>query len=385
MFQLIKTGKHDNLISKILFTSYFIYQFLFVFSVSELARQVAIVYSVTTKLIIFFFLIIMFCAAYKLLRGFFSKTEIIILFIVGVICLISLYNYRVVMVTSNIFAITAFKGEDYKKIIKYYVYASAIAFVLNVILGILTPFNGNADQFRYGVKRTRYGLGFYYTTICHFYFMSIVLAYLVYKEKLKLVEYIVIFILNLIIFILGDTKAPFAYVIMILIMHFILEKFDKSPIYKLFEYFTIISYPFCFLVCYLTYIFYNPSNKFLYILNEVLTGRLRLTQNALNANVITIFGQTAPIWRTGEFYIDSSFITMLVLNGVLVTIVCLVFSTYFCYISAKTKKTALLIALLLIAIRSMYDFGFMAMQLSPFTLLFYPVFDEYLEGRGRKI
>ena len=116
-----------------------------------------------------------------------------------------------------------------------------------------------------------------------------------------------------------------------------------------------------------------------------MTGRLRLTQNALNANVITIFGQTAPIWRTGEFYIDSSFITMLVLNGVLVTIVCLVFSTYFCYISAKTKKTALLIALLLIAIRSMYDFGFMAMQLSPFTLLFYPVLAEYLESRGRKI
>lgn len=101
--------------------------------------------------------------------------------------------------------------------------------------------------------------------------------------------------------------------------------------------------------------------------------------------MITIFGQTSPIWKAGEFYIDSSFIIMLVLNGILVTIICLAFSTFFCYISAKTKKTALLIALLLIAIRSMYDFGFMAMQLSPFTLLFYPVLIEYLEGRGRKI
>ena len=384
MFQLIKTNKHDNLISKILFTSYFIYQFLFVFSVSELARQVAIVYSVTTKLIIFFFLIIMFCAGYKLLRGYFTKIEIVILSIVGVICLISLYNYRVVMVISNIFAITAFKGEEYKKIIKYYVYASASAFILNIILGLVTPFNGDSVQSRYGAPRTRYGLGFYYTTICHFYFMSIVLAYLVYREKLKLVEYLVIFIINLVLFILGDTKAPFAYIILVLIMHFILEKFDKGFIYKIFESFTIISYPFCFILCYATYILYNPANPIFEMINRILTGRLRLTQNALNANVITIFGQTSPIWKAGEFYIDSSFIIMLVLNGVLVTIICLAFSTFFCYISAKTKKTALLIALLLIAIRSMYDFGFMAMQLSPFTLLFYPVLTEYLAGRGRK-
>ena len=385
MFQLIKTDKHDNLISKILFTSYFIYQFLFVFSVSELARQLSIVYSVTTKFIIFFFIIIMFCAAYKLLRGYFNKTEIIILFIVGIICLISLYNYRVVMVTSNIFAITAFKGEDYKKIIKYYVYASSSAFILNIILGLVTPFNGNAVQSRYGAPRTRYGLGFYYTTICHFYFMSIVLAYLVYREKLKLIEYAAIFVINLILFLLGDTKAPFAYITLVLIMHFILEKFDKSFIYKIFENFTIISYPFCFIVSYITYILYNPANPIFEMINRILTGRLGLTQNALKANVITIFGQTSPIWKAGEFYIDSSFIIMLVLNGVLVTIICLAFSTFFCYISAKTKKTALLIALLLIAIRSMYDFGFMAMQLSPFTLLFYPVLTEYLEERGRTI
>ncbi len=385
MFNLIKTDKYDAQVSKILFTSYFIYQFLFVFSVSKLARDVLPVYSVATKLIIVSFLIIAFCAAYKVFRGYFSKIEIIILLIVGIIFTISLYNYRVVMVIANLFAITAFKGEDYKKIIKYYVCASSIAFIINVLLGIATPFNGNSVQPRYGVDRVRYGLGFYYTTICHFYFMSIVLAYIVYREKLKTIEYIIIFILNLIIFILGDTKAPFAYIIMILIMHFILEKFDKGPIYKLFEGFTIISYPFCFIVCYLSYIFFTPKIPIFKMLNTILTGRLDLTQRALRANTITIFGQTSAIWKAGEFYIDSSFITMLVLNGVLVTIICLVFSTYFCYIAAKTKKTALLIALLLIAIRSMYDFGFMAMQLSPFTLLFYPVLAEYLEIKGKKI
>ena len=384
MLKLIKTSKYDDLISKVLFTSYFIYQFLFVFSVSALARNIVLIYSITTKLIMLSFAIIMFCAAYKLFRGFFTKVELIILTIIGFIMVVSFYHYRVVMVIANVFAITAFKNEDYVKIIKTYVYASCLAFLLNVLLGMVTPFTGNVTQTRNGVERIRYGLGFYYPTIGHFYFMSIVIAYLVYKKNISIIDYSVIFIINLILFILTDTKAPFAYIIIAIIMHVILVKMDFKIIDKLFGYFTIVSYPLFFISSYILYILYNPNVYIFQFLDRMLTGRLRLTSNALKEISIPLLGQTVSIWKDKEFYIDSSFVTMLVLNGLLVTIVCLLFSIFFCYISYKTKKKALLIALFLVAFRSMYDFGFMAMQLSPFTLLFYPVLDEYLAGRGRK-
>ena len=55
--------------------------------------------------------------------------------------------------------------------------------------------------------------------------------------------------------------------------------------------------------------------------------------------------------------------------------------TYFAYISYKTKKIAILIVIFIIALRGMFDLGFMAIQFSPVVLLFMPVLKEYLSNK----
>ena len=90
-----------------------------------------------------------------------------------------------------------------------------------------------------------------------------------------------------------------------------------------------------------------------------------------------MFGQNVPIVNGGATHVDSSMVSMLILNGLIVLLVSLIFITYFTYITYKTKNINLLIALFIIAFRSSFDFGFMALQLSPFVVAFLPTFYEY--------
>ena len=70
---------------------------------------------------------------------------------------------------------------------------------------------------------------------------------------------------------------------------------------------------------------------------------------------------------------------LLILFGLAVTVVCVLFMTYFAKISYKTKKLAILTSVFIISLRGMFDLGFMAIQFSPVVLFFMPVLKEYLK------
>ena len=164
MFKLIKTEKYDNFVNELLYKVYFVYQFMFLLHVSSLNYAVKVFDIFTSVAIIISFGIILLIDLYYFLRGKYSTKEIIIYALVGIILLISLYNYRDVMVTVNLFAIMAFKNVDAKKALKIYLKATILGMACVFLLGILTPYTSNSIQARNGIKRVRYGLGFYYTS-----------------------------------------------------------------------------------------------------------------------------------------------------------------------------------------------------------------------------
>lgn len=376
MFKFIKTNKYDSLAEKILYCSYFVYQFMFLLHVSALAHTVDLFDKFTSVAIILSFGAIILIDLYFLLRGNYTLNEIIIYGIIGTLLLISLLNYREVMVAVNLFAIMAFKNVDAKKGLKVYFIATIIGMIFVFLLGVFTPYTSNITRKIGNGTLTRYGLGFYYTTMAPHYFFSLVLVFIIICKKVKLIHYIAIVLIDIVLFILTDTKAPFAYVLLIMFIYFVLKYFKSETLLKIYGFFTILSYPFFTILTIFASVYYNDENKLLFLCNKILTGRLKLTHNAIEKCGFRLFGQTVDIWGKG-FYIDSSIINMLVLNGLVILIVSVLFMTIFSYFSAKNKDIPLMIALSFFALRAAFDWGFMAFQMTPIVILFYSTYKMY--------
>ena len=171
MNALIKRDKYDEIVNNIVYTSFFIHQLFFLLSISAVARSVIHVGKVMQLVIIISFVVMCSTILYYFLRGKFSVIEILIYIAIVIPLLISLYNYKVVMVISNLFYAAIFKNVDCKKSLKVVLCATVLGFIINVILGIVTRYTGNAMQTRYGMQRLRHGLGFYYAYMTSYYYL----------------------------------------------------------------------------------------------------------------------------------------------------------------------------------------------------------------------
>ena len=175
MIEIIKNDKYDKFIMNLTHYLYFIFQFGFVISGTAIVRFNASTYRFSTLFMIVPFALIAICDFYYFLRGKFNKTELLIYGLVGIVLLLSFYNYKNVMVLANLVIISAFKDTDGRRAIKCYLIATISAFIIALILGIIFPNMGNVIQMRDGVERERLGVGFFYASLGQFYFLSIVL------------------------------------------------------------------------------------------------------------------------------------------------------------------------------------------------------------------
>ena len=380
MKSMIKDNKYDNLVNTILYCAFFIHQLFFIFSVSEFATSVAGVKRIAQYIIIISFFVMCLTALYYFLRGKFSTKEILIYIILAIPILISLYNYRVVMVVSNLFYVAIFKNVDVDKGLKIALYATILGYAINVLISIFTRHTGNVGQLRYGVSRIRYGLGFRYAYFTGYYYMTIVLIYILAHDRLKIIEYVMLTALNLLVFILSDAKGAFVYTMVALVLHLMFVRFNLNNLSKIFKIFVVAAFPIAALIAILLPAFYVQGNNIWDMLNRILTGRLRLTHNALIDCGWKWFGQTAKLWDPGVHYADSSIVLMLIQNGLIVLIMSIAFMTLFSYMAVKINHKPLMIVLFVIALRSTFDMGFMTMQLCPVIIMFYDVFNKYRSG-----
>lgn len=383
MLEIIKNDKYDKTVNNLAHYLYFIFQFAFVISGTAIVRLNQSTYKFSTLFMIVPFILIAICDLYYFLRGKFSKNELIIYLLVGIVLLISFYNYKNVMVLANLVMISTFKDSDGKRAIKYYLIATVSAFIIALILGAIFPDIGNVIQFRGGVERERLGIGFFYASLGQFYFLSIVLAYMLYKNNIKIYEYIILIVIDYILFRFTDTRAPFFYTILALVLFAIVKIFRNTFVFDVFGIISILSTPFAFIGMTLMSLFFNSDNKVLAFINKIVNGRLYLTHNSLIEFGVKLFGQTQPkALGDPHYYLDSSMMVLLILFGVAVSIISVCFMTYFAFISYKTKKIAILTVIFIIALRGMFDLGFMAIQFSPVVLLFMPVLKEYLNNKN---
>ncbi len=250
---------------------------------------------------------------------------------------------------------------DYRKILKYtaLMHAVALLFVVgSAYAGIIENYHVSRHD-----GTIRYGLGFQYVTLSANYFLYFVFLWVVYRrERIHLVEVVVMLAVQIILYIKTDTKSAFIFGTVCLLGAIIL-KVSKilRKWHKPYMIIALLAAPITALITLLITYKYNDANKILFKLNRLVTGRLRFGKLGIEQFGITPFGQAIE-WHAGTItdgstynYVDSSYIQILLNYGVVIFIAVIMFFVIFGWLISKKRDTWMLWVLGLIILHSAMD------------------------------
>ncbi|KGQ46856.1 hypothetical protein JP29_00340 [Gallibacterium anatis] len=180
----------------------------------------------------------------------------------------------------------------------------------------------------------RYLLGYRFPTFMpNFYFHLVLCWIFLRQDKSNLCEYIGILLINFLLYYFTDTRAVF-YLLNFLVISALMIRYinyDTCVIGWIFKFFTKYSiFIFCFIAFYFQYN-YDPSVDYMNNLDSILSGRLHLGKMGFDLYDINLFGNNVEFVTLLEsalekkqfFYIDSAYIQLILIYGVLLTVLVL--------------------------------------------------------------
>lgn len=291
---------------------------------------------------------------------------------------IALHSGRSYLFVIIIFVISS-RDIEYTNILKIFFSTQLVIFILIVFAGNL-HFIPNIVYF--GASRTRYALGYIYSTFSAHLLMYLSLTYVaIRKSKINILELVVMLLFCLFIYQKTQTRNP-AILTFILICGTLIIKYHEGIVNnRLIIFFTRIFYGIMFILSIVLPLLYKQQSKYFFILNNILSGRLKLGLNAIQTYGITLFGKNITLYGNYSYlmgnvpygqeynYIDSSYLQYLIIYGVIVTIVIMIFFTKIVIDATKTNNFYLVLVLLLSAIHSFFDPQLIIIWYTPFVLL----------------
>lgn len=260
------------------------------------------------------------------------------------------------------FLIFSAKGIDFKKILKYYMMTLVVGVIITVIFAITHMIPAIVIT-RSNSSILRLAMGSIYPSDLAARIFHLMVGYAVLKKfKLTLPEYLSIIAITITTYIVTDTKLDLILMILLIIC---------LSFYKYIITFMSMIKPYIFNLFILGFIainillayFYNPKISILNKLNGVLTGRLDLANRGFNDYNVTLYGQY--VYQNGwggihkkiidYFYIDSSLIRILLMQGLIVYIILIWLILRDMRIFVENKQFSLAIALLFIIVSSAID------------------------------
>jgi len=151
----------------------------------------------------------------------------------------------------------------------------------------------------------------------------------------------------------------------------------------------LFSMPVLAILMYFLSVSYQQDNEFLENINETITGRLALGKTGLDDYGISLFGQDVPMVGFGGsttleeeyFFIDSSYLNILLRYGILFLIMVFIIYGTICY--KHKEDTVLMLAVTLLAISCFIDHHMMEEAYNPLTYALFAKTGEIL-GKSDK-
>ena len=285
------------------------------------------------------------------------------------------------VLTDVLILILGAKGISFRKIMKVY-FVTTILLLVYTIGAALTGRIENLVYYQES-RRTRTAFGSVYPTdfSAHIFYSILVYFYL-RNEKLKYVEMAIAALLGVLVYWFCDARLN-TICIFGAVLLFAFHKFIKDRRVKMgkpYEMNTVIagllatSATICASVMISLTIFYNSGNKFIALLDNMLSSRLRLGHKGIDIYQFSFWGQYIPMRGLGGtveeakhyFFLDSSYLYIVLQYGLLV-LGAVLFMWLLIGIKAKVQKEwSLLLIIGIIAVQSMVEHHMLNIAYNPF-------------------
>lgn len=327
-----------------------------------------------------------------------SKKE---LFVISILILLGMITWRMAHELQLLIIVpfvVGAKNVNFKDIITWYMYLNVILLLTMAIFSLLGIIPNLI--YRAAPRPPRYSLGLIYTSSLATHYFYLVLAYCYLRfSKLNWIDYLLITIGDVIFMIITNTKLDFIATLIVIPVMFVAQRaFKGHKLSEILASFWWMAVPITSSIIIFASYFYDDSNHIMKAVDDLTSGRLGLGHRALTNYDIHILGQTIVEHTYGGsnglklanqldgvshyFFIDSSYIRMFLLWGLLVFILIIVYMTYIA-IRSIFRRTFVLAAIILIAslnfmfepdiIKIIYDPFLLALFATPY---FYSIQEE---------
>lgn len=252
-----------------------------------------------------------------------SFSELAIFFLLEAILFVVGSNANEFQIFYFLFFIFGAKNINIDNIVKVFIGITLLVMILSFFFAMIGGIK-NVMITRADSPAVRYSFGAVYPTDLASRFVSLMMAYAVLKRfKLSLAEYISYFALTAMVYIVTDARISFLIMLLLTFSIMFYSKLAKllakTKVYVL----NILAYGYIFLILIMGY-FYSDNIWPLAKINGFLSGRLGLEKVAFKDYNVTLFGQLVPQNGSGGgfkvidyFYIDSSYVRVLLMHGLL--------------------------------------------------------------------
>lgn len=326
------------------------------------------------------------------------------LIIIMLIFLLSIITWRCAQVSDYLVLfpfIFGTKNIDFKLIVKWYLYFNMI-FLLSVMAFSLLKIVPNLIYYSES-RPTRYSLGMIYPSNIAALALFMVLAYCYLRfNHLNLWDYCGIFLISCVGMKLTNTRLDFLATILIIPIMIIAQRaYRNKRVERYLASFFWIAVPITAWIVIFGSYFYNSNNYFLKRLNDLSSGRLMLGHDAFQRYKPNLFGRSITehsyagvngnryangIGQISHdyFYIDSSYLRMLLLWGVIAFVIIIACLTLVALISTINRTYVLSAIILITSLSLMFEPHVIQLVYNPFILYLFSI-DDYAIKRGKHI
>ena len=313
-----------------------------------------------------------------------NKRDLIIIILITILGLITWRKAHDVQLLFIVPFVIGAKNVNFRDIVKWYLYLNIFLIISMAIFSLLDIIPNLV--YRAAPRPPRYSLGLIYTSsiATHYFYLVLAYCYLRFKD-LKWFDYLIIITGNVVCMWITNTKLDFIATFLIIPVMIIAQRAYKGNKYsRIFASFWWIAVPFTAVLIIFTSYFYESSNHIMEKINSITSGRLTLGHKALTQYNIKMFGQTIVEHTYGGskglklanqmngvnhyFFIDSSYVRMLVLWGSLVFLLVIICMTYIALRSTFDKVFVLSGIILIASLNFMFEPDIIKIFYNPFLL-----------------
>ena len=273
------------------------------------------------------------------------------------------------------------QGVSFNKLIKYYFYITLILFIATIFYSLLGIIQNLVYQ-RGNVYRYSFGINYPTDFAAHIFSLCLAYCYL-HFNKLKFSSYIFFFLLAFVVNFISNARLSMITVLLIIPVMLVAQAAErKNRICRIIASFYWTSIPILgFIVGYAAY-FYTPSNHLYMHFNNLLSGRLQYSKIGFDQYGFSWFGNRVIEHGWGSvnghymmghaadqyFYLDSSYIRLMILFGLLMGIWILGVAVTISLTEIKHRHYALPAVIFLLSISSLIDQHFLELAYNPFLI-----------------